>query len=92
MSKSKTIYSPEYIELIDILASERKRLDLSQAEVAEQLRLRQTDISKIENKERRLDVLELKKLLKIYRVSKNSKLRIAIENFFIKDNEHEYSS
>ena len=92
MSKSKTIYSPEYIELIDILASERKRLDLSQAEVAEQLGLRQTDISKIENKERRLDVLELKKLLKIYRVSKNSKLRIAIENFFIKDNKHEYSS
>ena len=58
MSKSKTIYSPEYIELIDILASERKRLDLSQAEVAEQLGLRQTDISKIENKERRLDVHE----------------------------------
>lgn len=85
MNTKKTIHSPIYSELIERLAEERKRLCLSQLEVANALNLTQADISKIEHKERRLDVLELKKILEVYRVSENKKLREIIVNFFIMD-------
>ncbi|WP_268874130.1 helix-turn-helix domain-containing protein [Morganella psychrotolerans] len=71
-----------YSELVTRLAEERKRLCLSQLEVANALNLTQADISKIENSERRLDVLELKKLLDVYRVSENKKLHKIIIDFF----------
>ncbi|QCR35677.1 helix-turn-helix domain-containing protein [Nissabacter sp. SGAir0207] len=83
MKTKKTIHSPVYSELIDRLAEERKRLGLSQFEVATALNLTQADISKIEHKERRLDVLELKKILEVYRITENKKLRELIINFFV---------
>lgn len=64
-----------------MLSHERKRLGLSQAEVSQQMNMTQSDISKIETGERRIDVLEFKKLLKIYRVSENIKLNNFIVNF-----------
>lgn len=80
--KVKTIYNSDYIELIQILSSERKRLGISQKEVATLLDISQTDISKIERLERRLDILELKSLLKIYRISSNQNLQNLVLNFF----------
>lgn len=80
--KVKTIYNSDYIELIQILSSERKRLGISQKEVATLLDISQTDISKIERLERRLDILELKSLLKIYRISSNQNLQSLVLNFF----------
>lgn len=85
MNTKKSIHSPVYSELIDRLAEERKRLGLSQLEVATALNLTQADISKIEHKERRLDVLELKKILEVYRITDNKKLRELIINFFVMD-------
>lgn len=85
MNTKKSIHSPVYSDLIDKLAEERKRLGLSQIEVASLLNLTQADISKLEHKERRLDVLELKKILEVYRISENKKLRELIINFFIVD-------
>lgn len=85
MNTKKTIHSPVYSELIDRLAEERKRLGLSQFEVAAALNLTQADISKVEHKERRLDVLELKKILEVYRIAENKKLREVIINFFVMD-------
>lgn len=85
MNNKKSIHNPIYSELIDRLTEERKRLGLSQLEVATALHLTQADISKIEHKERRLDVLELKKMLEAYRISENKKLRDIIKNFFEMD-------
>ena len=79
--KVKTIYNSDYIELIQILSSERKRLGISQKEVATLLDISQADISKIERLERRLDILELKNLLKIYRISSNPHLKTVILEF-----------
>jgi len=54
----KTIFSPEYVSLISALQASRKASGLSQAELAKKLDKPQSYISKIENKERRLDVIE----------------------------------
>ncbi|MFX7075028.1 helix-turn-helix transcriptional regulator [Acinetobacter baumannii] len=79
--KVKTIYNSDYVNLIHILSNERKRLGISQKEVAYQLSISQADISKIERLERRLDILELKNLLKIYRISSNPHLKTVILEF-----------
>ena len=79
--KVKTIYNSDYVNLIHILSNERKRLGISQNEVAYQLSISQADISKIERLERRLDILELKNLLKIYRISSNPHLKTVILEF-----------
>lgn len=78
---TKSIYTPEYRLFIEDLVHERQRLGLSQAEVARQMDMTQSDISKIEACERRLDVLELKRILIIYRVSSNTKLAEISKNF-----------
>jgi len=87
MNKSKSIHSPAYSNLIETLTRERKRLALSQAEVGQLIGMSQSDISKIENQERRLDVLEFKCLLLVYRVSENQKLRRYVQDFFEVGNE-----
>lgn len=79
--KVKTIYNADYIELIQYLSNERKRLGISQKEVADKLSISQADISKIECFERRLDIVELKQLLKLYRISQNPNLQSALEKF-----------
>lgn len=80
--KTKTIYTNEYIALIDCLTQERIRLGLLQKDIANILNLSQADISKIENFERRLDIYELKLLLKAYRIDKNQLLSEKICAFF----------
>ena len=79
--KVKTIYNSDYVSLIHILSNERKRLGISQKEVAYQLSISQADISKIERLERRLDILELKNLLKMYRITSNPNLKTVILEF-----------
>jgi transcriptional regulator with XRE-family HTH domain len=54
----KTIKTSEYRRLISSLVAARRSAGVSQAKVAETLGCSQSDISKIENCERRLDVLE----------------------------------
>ncbi|MFZ4253430.1 helix-turn-helix domain-containing protein [Enterobacter ludwigii] len=85
MKTRKSIHNPDYSELIDRLTEERKRLGLSQLEVSAFMGLSQADISKIEHKERRLDVLELKRLLQVFRVKDNKKLSDIIMKFFSLD-------
>ncbi|MBU0592368.1 MAG: helix-turn-helix transcriptional regulator [Gammaproteobacteria bacterium] len=84
---SKSIHTPEYSDLIEWLTCERKRLGLSQAEVGESIGMSQSDISKMENHERRMDVLEFKRLLQVYRISDNPKLQRYIQDFFGVGNE-----
>jgi transcriptional regulator with XRE-family HTH domain len=77
----KTIHNNLYIDLIEVLSQERKRLGLSQTEVAACLGMRQSEISKIESFERRLDILEFKELLKIYHIENNLHLKNLVNKF-----------
>jgi len=64
----KTVFMPEYRELIQALIKVRQKLSLTQTEVAKQAGWSDhTYISKLETFERRLDVVDLAKLSKIYR-------------------------
>jgi transcriptional regulator with XRE-family HTH domain len=81
MKRKKTIFNHNYSDLIRKLCQERKRLGITQTEVASYLNMTQSEISKIETTERRLDILEFKELLSIYRVDENSKLKNYIIEF-----------
>jgi len=54
----KTIYSQSYRALLDRIAKARKDACITQAELAEKLGRPQSFVSKIENGERRIDVIE----------------------------------
>lgn len=54
----KSIYNDDYITIIFTLRNVREKLDLTQGELAARLNVNQSFISKVENRERRLDVIE----------------------------------
>lgn len=81
MKRNKTIHNNLYTNLIEALSRERKRLGLSQTDVASCIGMRQSEISKIESFERRLDILEFKELLKIYHVEDNLELKKLVTKF-----------
>jgi len=60
------IYTKENKEIIQKLLKARKESGLKQVEVAKKLGKPQSYISKIEKGERRMDVIELKMLARIY--------------------------
>ena len=53
-----SIHDPEYHRIVDSLVSLRERAKLSQKAIAYEIGLTQPDVSKIERRERRIDVLE----------------------------------
>ena len=53
-----SIHDPEYHRIIDGLISLREKARLSQKAIAQAIGLTQPDISKIERRERRIDILE----------------------------------
>lgn len=63
---SKSIYSKEYKNTIEKLKKARIGIGLKQEEVAAKLKKPQSYISKIERGERRIDIVELQNLAKIY--------------------------
>lgn len=81
MKKDKSIHDLRYQALIETLAEERKRLNISQSELAERIGLHQSDISKIELLERRLDVLEFSTILSVFRIKENKKLSALVVSF-----------
>jgi transcriptional regulator with XRE-family HTH domain len=78
---SKTIHDGLYRKLVNELTQERVRLNISQGELAIQLGLNQSDISKIEKLERRLDVLEFTMILKALRIKENIRLQNIVKDF-----------
>jgi len=78
---SKTIYDRLYRRLVSELTQERIRLNISQGELATQVGLNQSDISKIEKFERRLDVLEFSMILKALRIKENVRLQNIVQEF-----------
>lgn len=78
---SKTIHDNLYQRFINELAQERIRLNISQGDLAAQIGLNQSDVSKIEKFERRLDVLELSMILKAFRINENVRLQMIVKDF-----------
>ena len=64
---TKTIYTKEYKVIIQKLKKARQSAGLKQNEVAKKLGKPQSYISKVESGERRIDIVELKQLSKIYK-------------------------
>lgn len=60
--------SNEHELIVKRLVVARRKAGLTQAEVAEKLKQTQSYISKIENNQKRIDVLELKKFAQIYEI------------------------
>lgn len=78
---SKTIHDSLYQKLVKELTQERVRLSISQGELAGQVGLNQSDISKIEKFERRLDILEFSLILKAFRIQENMRLQKMVKDF-----------
>ncbi len=53
-----SIHDPDYHRIIDALISLREKSKLSQKAIAHEIGLTQPDVSKIERRERRIDILE----------------------------------
>ncbi|MCX5782013.1 MAG: helix-turn-helix transcriptional regulator [Elusimicrobia bacterium] len=66
---SNTIYLKEYKQFVEKMIKARLDAGLKQQDVAKKLKKPQSYISKIERCERRIDVLELKKIAVIYKKS-----------------------
>ena len=63
-----SVHSAKYKSLIDKLILARKEAGFTQNEVAERLQKPQSYISKVENRQRRVDAIELKELADLYKV------------------------
>jgi len=64
---SKTIYSKDHKFLVERLKKARIEAGLDQTSVAKLLGKTQSYVSKIESGQRRIDVIQLKNLAKIYK-------------------------
>ena len=65
----KSIHSNEYKEVLARLKKARLSAGLTQVQVCEKLKKPQSYLSKIEAGERRIDILEIKRIAQIYRKS-----------------------
>jgi transcriptional regulator with XRE-family HTH domain len=54
-----SIHDPEYHRIVDALILLREQAKLSQKAIAQEIGLTQPDVSKIERRERRIDILEV---------------------------------
>ena len=68
LANKKTIHTSEYRKLIDKLIIARKKANLTQKDVAENLHCSQSYISKIENYQIKIDPIKLQQFSKIYQV------------------------
>ncbi|MEX2206671.1 MAG: helix-turn-helix transcriptional regulator [Myxococcota bacterium] len=63
-----SLYSARYKRFLARLRGARKAAGLSQAQAARRLRRPQSFLSKVESGERRVDIVELEELARVYRV------------------------
>ena len=67
MKKKKTIYDPQYEFIINQLKIARKQSGLRQQTISDEIGKYESYLSKIENGDRRIDILELVELARIYK-------------------------
>lgn len=72
----KTIYQDDYRKIIFALINIRKNNNLTQLDIAQYLNKPQSYIAKIENFERKLDILEFVQLCKILDVSASEIIKL----------------
>ena len=75
----KTIYAPAYRVLLDILRARRKAAKLTQRALAEKLGVPHTWVAKVEIGERRLDVLEMIRVLRVLGADPVAVVRTLVE-------------
>jgi transcriptional regulator with XRE-family HTH domain len=71
----KSIHSKEYKLLLSLIVAARKRAQISQFAVAKSLGKPQSFMAKVENGERRLDVVEFLRLCRLLRADPYAMLR-----------------
>jgi len=67
--KKKTIHTPEYQALLELLREQRVESRVTQVEVAAALGEAQSFVSKCERGERRIDLIDLLRILRAIKVS-----------------------
>ena len=70
-----SIYLEDYRRVLDQLVQARKRSGVTQQELAKRLRRQQSFVSKFENGERRLDVVEFVKIARLVGLEPNRLLK-----------------
>ena len=65
--KAKSTHTAAYRRLLTALRTARKRAAMTQVQAARRLGRHQSFVSKVESGERRLDVIELAQLCRLYR-------------------------
>ncbi|MCX7112978.1 MAG: helix-turn-helix transcriptional regulator [Proteobacteria bacterium] len=71
----KSVNSDEYQNFLDCLISARKEADVTQQELANRLGKPQSFVSKYENRERRLDVVEFLQIARTLEVNPSDLLK-----------------
>ena len=61
----KSVFTREYRVLLNLLIAARKSADLTQAQLGKRLRKSQSWVSKCERAERRIDVIELRRMCRV---------------------------
>lgn len=72
----KSIYHDDYRKLINHLIKVRKSKSFTQSEIAQKLQKPQSYVAKIENFERKLDILEFVNLCKILEIKASEVLAL----------------
>jgi len=62
----KSIYTRDYAVLLRLLKQARERADITQVQLAKRLKLSQSFVSKMERGDRRIDVVQLRTICRIY--------------------------
>ena len=71
----KSLRSPQHLELLRLLTATRVKADLTQQDLAKQLRRHQSFVAKYEGGERRLEVIEFVQICRAIGVAPDAILR-----------------
>jgi transcriptional regulator with XRE-family HTH domain len=72
---TKSLHSPTYEKLTELLVQARRKSGLTQQDVADALKTHQSYVAKVEGGERRIDVVEFMELAKVLGLVPSSLLK-----------------
>jgi transcriptional regulator with XRE-family HTH domain len=72
---TKSLHSPTYEKLTELLVKARRKSGMTQQEVADALKTHQSYVAKVEGGERRIDVVEFMELAKVLGLVPSSLLK-----------------